>query len=244
MEYVKIVDVSLCHEYYNGCSCGFYVEPSTETAEILKRDQILCRIYDGKVRLMAPAGAVTENTILFFYVKPSIAEIWNVTNFEGIAHDEFPTAVVSSENGAYFEGRKKDSMPELQRIFGVVFALELHLEPNEKLECAVNVPTKKLRWCYCVSGVFAERDLFISDSSKTDDPVMFDCVEKSTRFSLYVSRKDIPIVSGAPSRFQLLDSATSKVLMKTLPNASGKTLAKANLDDGTSAIVAECFVNP
>ena len=244
MEYVRIVDVSLCHEYYNGSSCGFNVVPSTETDEILKREGILCRIYDGKVRLMALAGTVTEKMTLFFYVKPSIAEIWNVTNFDGIAHDEFPTAVVSGKKGAYFEGRKKDSMPELQRMFGVVFALELHLEPDEMLECAVKVPTKKLRWCYCVSGVFAERDLFISDSSKTDDPVMFDCVEKSPRFSLYISRKEIPIVSGAPSRFRLLDSATSKVLMKTLPNASGKTLAKASLDDGTSAIVAECFVNP
>jgi hypothetical protein len=243
MEYVRIVDVSLCHEYYNGSSCGFNVVPSTETAKILEREQILCRIYDGKVRLMS-VGAVAEKMTLFFYVKPTIAEIWNVTNFDGIAHDEFPTAVVSRKKGTYFEGRKKDSMPELQRMFGVVFALELHLEPDEILECVVNVPTKKLRWCYCVSGVFAERDLFISDSSKTDDPVVFDCVEKSPRFSLYISRKEIPIVSGAPSRFRLLDSATSKVLMKTLPNASGKTLAKASLDDGTSAIVAECFVNP
>jgi len=244
MEYVRIVDVSLCHEYYNGSSCGFNVVPSAETAEIMKREQILCRIYDGKVRLISPAGAVTENMTLFFYVKPSIAEIWNVTNFDGIAHDEFPTAVVFSKKKTHFEGRKKDSMPELQRMFGVLFALELHLEPNKTIECTVNVPTKKLRWCYCVSGIFAERDLFISDSSKTDNPVMFDCVEKSTRLSLYISRNEIPIVSGAPSRFRLLDSATSKVLMKTLPNASGKTLAKASLDDGTSAIVAECFVNP
>lgn len=151
MEYVRIVDVSLCHEYYNGSSCGFNVVPSAETAEIMKREQILCRIYDGKVRLISPAGAVTENMTLFF---------------------------------------------------------------------------------------------FISDSSKTDNPVMFDCVEKSTRLSLYISRNEIPILSGAPSRFRLLDSATSKVLMKTLPNASGKTLAKASLDDGTSALVAECFVNP
>ena len=51
MEYVRIVDVSLCHEYYNGSSCGFNVVPSAETAEIMKREQILCRIYDGKVRL-------------------------------------------------------------------------------------------------------------------------------------------------------------------------------------------------
>lgn len=244
MEYIRIVDVSLCHEYYNGSSCGFNVVPSTETAKILEREQILCRIYDGKVRLMSVAGAVAEKMTLLFYVKPSIAEIWNVTNFDGIAHDEFPTAVVSCSKGVLFEGRKKNTMPELQRMFGVVFALELHLEPNKVLECTVKIPTKKMRWCYCVSGIFAERDLLISDSSKTDEPVKFDCVEKSPRFSLYISRKEIPIVSGAPPRFQLLDSATSKVLMKTLPNASGKTLAKASLDDGTTAIVAECFVNP
>jgi len=243
MEYVRIVDVSLCHEYYNGSSCGFNVVPSTETAKILEREQILCRIYDGKVRLMS-VGAVAEKITLFFYVKPTIAEIWNVTNFDGIAHDEFPTAVVSSIRGVYFEGRKKDSMPELQRKFGVIFALEICLDLNEPLICTVKVPTRKMRWCYCVSGVYADRDLFISDSSKTDDPVMFDCVEKSSRFSLYISKCEIPIVSGAPSRFQLLDSATSKVLIKSLPNASGKTLAKTRLCDGSRAIVAECFVNP
>ncbi|WP_406538919.1 hypothetical protein [Fibrobacter sp.] len=244
MEYARIVDVSLCHEYYNGSSCGFKVVPSPETAEILKREDALCRIYDGKVRLMSPAGSFAEETTLFFYVKASIAEIWNVTNFDGIAHDEFPVAVVSGENKICFEGRKKDSMPELQRMFGVVFALELHITPKIPLVCTVKVPTKKLRWCYCVSGIYAERDLQINDSLRTDNPVQFDCVEKSQRVSLYISRTELPIVSGAPPRFQLMDSATSKVLVKSLPNANARSIAKASLDDGTRTIVAECFVNP
>ncbi len=244
MEYVRIVDVSLCHEYYNGSSCGFKVVPTLETAEILKREQTLCRIYDGKVRLMAPANAFLGKSVLSFYVKASIAEVWNVTYFDGIAHDEFPVAVVSAEKDPYFEGRSKESMPELQRMFGVIFLLELHIGSKRPLVCTVKVPTKKLRWCYCVSGVYAERDLSINDSLDADDPVQFDCVDKSPKLSLYVSRREIPIVSGAPSRFQLMDSATSKVLVKSLPNASGKTLAKASLDDGTRTIVAECFVNP
>jgi hypothetical protein len=243
MEYTKYVDVSLCHEYYNGSSCGFKVLPSVETAEILRKEQALCRIYDGKVRIMAPVIAFAEETTLFFYVKASIAEIWNMTYFDGIVHDEFPVSVVSSK-GAYFEGRQKNSIPELQRMFGVIFALELHLTPKQPLVCTVKVPTKKLRWCYCVSGIYAERDLRINDSMDAENPVQFDCVEKTPRLSLYVSRSEIPIVSGAPSRFQLMDSATSKVLMKNLPNANGRTIAKASLDDGTRAIVAECFINP
>lgn len=243
MEYTKYVDVSLCHEYYNGSSCGFKVIPSAETADILRKEQALCRIYDGKVRIMAPVTAIAEETTLFFYVKASIAEIWNMTYFDGIVHDEFPVSVVSSK-GAYFEGRQKNSIPELQRMFGVIFALELHLTPKQPLVCTVNVPTKKLRWCYCVSGIYAERDLRINDSLDAENPVQFDCVEKTSRLSLYISRSEIPIVSGAPSRFQLMDSATSKVLMKNLPNANGRTIAKASLDDGTRAIVAECFINP
>ena len=243
MEYTKYVDVSLCHEYYNGSSCGFKVIPSAETAEILRKEQALCRIYDGKVRIMAPVIAFAEETTLFFYVKASIAEIWNMTYFDGIVHDEFPVSVVSSK-GAYFEGRQKNSIPELQRMFGVIFALELHLVPKQPLVCTVKVPTKKLRWCYCVSGIYAERDLRINDSLDAENPVQFDCVEKTPRLSLYISRSEIPIVSGAPSRFQLMDSATSKVLMKNLPNANGRTIAKASLDDGTRAIVAECFINP
>ncbi len=243
MEYTKNVDVSLCHEYYNGSSCGFKVLPSVETAEILRKEQALCRIYDGKVRIMAPVTAFAEETTLFFYVKASIAEIWNMTYFDGIVHDEFPVSVVSSK-GAYFEGRQKNLIPELQRMFGVIFALELHLTPKQPLVCTVKVPTKKLRWCYCVSGIYAERDLRINDSLDAENPVQFDCVEKTSRLSLYISRSEIPIVSGAPSRFQLMDSATSKVLMKNLPNANGRTIAKASLDDGTRAIVAECFINP
>ena len=94
MEYTRIVDVSLCHEYYNGSSCGFKVVPSSETDKILKREETLCRIYDGKVRLMAPVTAFEEETVLFFYIKASIAEIWNVTYFDGIAHDEIAVAVV------------------------------------------------------------------------------------------------------------------------------------------------------
>ena len=225
MEYTKYVDVSLCHEYYNGSSCGFKVIPSAETAELLKREDSLCRIYDGKVRILAPITAFTEETTLFFYVKASIAEIWNMTYFDGIVHDEFPVSVVSSK-GAYFEGRQKNSIPELQRMFGVIFALELHLTPKQPLVCTVKVPTKKLRWCYCVSGIYAERDLRINDSLDAENPVQFDCVEKTPRLSLYVSRSEIPIVSGAPSRFQLMDSATSKVLMKNLPNANGRSIAK------------------
>ena len=244
MEYTKYVDVSLCHEYYNGSSCGFKVLPSVETAEILRKEQALCRIYDGKVRIMAPVTAFAEETTLFFYVKASIAEIWNMTYFDGIVHDEFPVAVVSNDKGAYFEGRQKNSLPELQRMFGVIFALELRLTPKLPLVCTVKVPTKKLRWCYCVSGIYAERDLRINDSLDAENPVQFDCVEKTPRLSLYISRSEIPIVSGAPSRFQLMDSATSKVLMKNLPNANGRTIAKASLDDGTRAIVAECFINP
>lgn len=244
MEYTKNVDVSLCHEYYNGSSCGFKVLPSVETAEILRKEQALCRIYDGKVRIMAPVTAFAEETTLFFYVKASIAEIWNMTYFDGIVHDEFPVAVVSNDKGTYFEGRQKNSLPELQRMFGVIFALELRLTPKLPLVCTVKVPTKKLRWCYCVSGIYAERDLRINDSLDAENPVQFDCVEKTPRLSLYISRSEIPIVSGAPSRFQLMDSATSKVLMKNLPNANGRTIAKASLDDGTRAIVAECFINP
>lgn len=245
MDYAKIVDVSICHEYYNGSSCGFKVLPSLETEEKLKKEQALCRIYDGKVRILAPAAAFAQETTLFFYVKASIAEIWNVTNFDGIAHDELPVAIVSKENGAGFEGRKKESLPELQRMFGVIFALELHLTPRQPLISTVSVPTKKLRWCYCVAGSYAERDLQINDSQKGDHPVQFDCVEKSQRFSLYISRTELPIVSGAPPRFQLMDSATSKVLVKGLPNANARSsITKASLDDGTRTIVAECFVNP
>ena len=172
MEYTKYVDVSLCHEYYNGSSCGFKVLPSVETAEILRKEQALCRIYDGKVRIMAPVIAFAEETTLFFYVKASIAEIWNMTYFDGIVHDEFPVSVVSSK-GAYFEGRQKNSIPELQRMFGVIFALELHLVPKQPLVCTVKVPTKKLRWCYCVSGIYAERDLRINDSLDAENPVQF-----------------------------------------------------------------------
>ena len=244
MEYTRLVDVSLCHEYFNGSTCGFKVIPSPETADILSKGGALCRNYDGKIRIMAPAGAFNESMTLFFYVKASIAEVWNVTCFEGIAHDEFPVVVASEDRIVSFEGRDKSSIPELNRMFGVVFALELHVVPQTPYVCTVMVPTKKLRWCYCVSGIYAERDLQINDSLKVDNPVEFDCVEKSPRLSLYVSRCEIPIVSGAPSRFQLLDSATSKVLIKSLPNASGKTLAKARLCDGTRAIVAECFINP
>ena len=145
MEYARIVDVSLCHEYYNGSSCGFKVVPSAETAEILKKEEALCRIYDGKVRLMAPATSFAQEVTLLFYVKASIAEVWNVTNFDGIAHDEFPVAIVSCDGGVRFEGRSKDSLPELQRMFGVVFALELHLTPKQPLMGTVKVPTKKLR---------------------------------------------------------------------------------------------------
>ncbi len=244
MEYAKIVEVSLCHEYFNGSTCGFKVVPSPESTEILKRREALCRIYDGKIRLLAPINAFDEDVTLFFYVKASIAEVWNVTCFDGVAHDEFPVVEVSYDGIVSFEGRDKKSIPELNRMFGVIFALELHVQAHKTLVCNVTIPTKKMRWCYCVSGCYAVRDLQINDSLKVDEPVEFDCVEKSPRLSLYVSRSEIPIVSGAPSRFQLLDSATSKVLIKSLPNASGKTLAKARLCDGTRAIVAECFVNP
>ena len=243
MEYVRFVDVALCHEYFNGSTCGFKVVPSPETAEILKREESMCRIYDGKVRIMAPTTSFVKNTTLFFYVRASIADIWNVTNFDGIAHDEFPVAVVTSEQETRFEGRPKSEMPELQRMFGFVFALEIHLESGKPVVCTVKVPAKRMRWCYCVSGANAERNLQINDSLKTAEPIEFDCVERSPRFSLYVSRCEIPIVSGAPSRFQLLDTKTSKVLVKNLPNASGKKVAKASLDDGSRAIVAECFVN-
>lgn len=244
MEYTRLVDVSLCHEYFNGSTCGFKVVPSKESAAILNEGGVLCRIYDGKIRLLAPVDAYDKEITLFFYIKASIAEVWNVTSFDGVAHDEFPVVVVSDGGQVTFEGRDKKSIPELNRMFGVVFALELHVDPRMLLECTVKVPTKKLRWCYCVSGCYAERDLQINDSLKSGQPVEFDCVEKSPRLSLYVSRIAIPIVSGAPSRFQLLDCATSKVLIKSLPNASGKTLAKARLCDGTRAIVAECFINP
>lgn len=244
MDYKKLVDVSLCHEYYNGSACGFKVVPSTLTAEILKKEQALCRIYDGKVRLLSPTNSFTEKTTLFFYVKPTLADIWNMTYLDGIVYDEFPVAVVSNDKGAYFEGRQKDLLPELKQMFGVIIGLELHLTPNLPLTGTVKVPTKKLRWCYCVSGVYAERDLRIKDSLNEENPVQFDCVEKSPKLSLYVSRSEIPIINGAPARFQLMDSATSKILMKNLPNANGRTIAKASLNDGTRAIVAECFINP
>ena len=244
MEYSKLVDVSLCHEYFNGSTCGFKIIPSVETASLLNKGGALCRIYDGKLRILAPVGAFDENITLFFFVKASIADVWNVTCFDGVAHDEFPVVKVSEDKTVSYEGRKKNQIPELNQMFGLVCALELHIGPQKPLECSVMVPTKKLRWCYCVSGIYAERDLLINDSLNTVEPIEFDCVEKTPRLSLYVSRREIPIVSGAPSRFQLLDSATSKVLIKSLPNASGKTLAKARLCDGSRAIVAECFVNP
>ena len=66
MEYTKNVDVSLCHEYYNGSSCGFKVLPSVETAEILRKEQALCRIYDGKVRIMAPVTALLKRQLSSF----------------------------------------------------------------------------------------------------------------------------------------------------------------------------------
>ena len=244
MQNTRIVDISLCHEYFNGSSCGFKIIPSKKTAEILKKEQSQCHIYDGKVKLIAPASAFKLESTLFFYVKASIADVWNVTCFNGIAYDEFPVAVVSENGIVDFVGRDKLAYPDLNRMFGVIFGLELHLGPSRNIEYTVTVPTRKLRWGYCFSGSYAERNLQINDSLKVDDPVLFDCVEKNSHFSLYVSRCEIPIVSGAPPRFQLLDSSTSKVLIKKLPNANAKSFIKARLDDGTRTIVAECFVDP
>ena len=244
MEYEKVVDISLCHEYFNGGTCGFKVVPSQESIEIISKAGGLCRDYDGKIRVIAPVNAFDKEMTLFFYVKASIVEIWNVTCFEGVAHDKFPVVVISEDGIVSVEGRDKKSILELNRMFGVLFALEVHVQPRKQLVCTVNIPTKKLRWCYCVWGCYAKRDLQINDALKDGQPVEFDCVEKTPRLSLYVSRSEIPIVSGAPSRFQLLDSATSKILIKSLPNASGKTIAKARLRDGSRAIVAECFINP
>ena len=244
MQSTVIVDISLCHEYFNGSSCGFKVIPSRETAEILKKEQFQYHIYDGKVRIIAPKDDVLREFTFFFYVKATIAEVWNVTCFDGIAYDEFPVAEVSAKGKVAFVGRNKQSIPDLNRMFGVFFGLEIHSDSSKKIECTVTVPTKKLRWGYCFSGSYAKRDLQINDALKADNPVQFDCVEKTSRFSLYVSRCKIPIVSGAPPRFQLLDSATSKVLIKRLPNANARSFAKARLDDGTRTIVAECFVDP
>ena len=252
--YERIVDVSLCHEYYNGSCCGFNVTPSSETAEIMRREGLLCRIYDGKVRIFAfckpHQNVISKKMTLSFFVRASISEVWNVTRFDNVAHDELPIANVSCSNGVCVKGRKKNTLPELQQIFGVLFLLEVVLEPEyinheNYLTCTVKIPTKKLRWCYCVSGAYANKNLLINDSLKTDDPVRFECIERSSRFSLYVSQREIPIVSGAPPRFQLLDSATSKVLMKCLPNANAKSIAKTKTgQDGGSIFVAECFVNP
>lgn len=244
MQNTRVVDISLCHEYFNGSTCGLKVIPSHKTAEILKNEHSQCHIYDGKVKLIAPLDAFKRESVLFFYVKASIAEVWNVTCFNGVAYDEFPVAVVAENGTVDFVGRDKQSYPDLNRMFGVIFGLELHLGPSRNIEYTVTVPTKKVRWGYCFSGSYAERNLQINDSLKGEDPVRFDCVEKTSRFSLYVSRREIPIVSGAPARFQLLDSATSKVLIKKLPNANAKSFVKARLDDGTRAIVAECFVDP
>lgn len=244
MQNTKVVDVSLCHEYFNGSACGLKVIPSSKTAEILKNEHSQCRIYDGKVKLIAPLDAFRCESVLFFYVKASIAEVWNVTCFDGIAYDKFPVVVVSENGNVDFVGRDKRSVPNLDRMFGVIFGLEIHVGPSRKFECTVTIPTKKMRWGYCFSGSYAERNLQINDSLKADDPVQFDCVEKTSHFSLYVSRREIPIVSGAPPRFQLLDSATSKVLIKKLPNANAKSFIKARLDDGTRTIVAECLVDP
>ena len=58
MQSTVIVDISLCHEYFNGSSCGFKVIPSRETAEILKKEQLQYHIYDGKVRIIAPKDDV------------------------------------------------------------------------------------------------------------------------------------------------------------------------------------------
>ena len=197
MQNTKVVDVSLCHEYFNGSACGLKVIPSSKTAEILKNEHSQCRIYDGKVKLIAPLDAFRCESVLFFYVKASIAEVWNVTCFDGIAYDKFPVVVVSENGNVAFVGRDKRSVPNLDRMFGVIFGLEIHVGPSRKFECTVTIPTKKMRWGYCFSGSYAERNLQINDSLKADDPVQFDCGKNVAFFALRVAARNPDCERGA-----------------------------------------------
>ena len=239
--YRFLAEVFVRHEYFSGRCFSFDFVPTEDTLSIFHHGRIGLKNSKGSLLIFADEEKLAESVKLSFlgYVKDF--SLWNVTYFESFPSGEIPTAVVC-ENSVSFENRKLESFGKNLDCPRPMFGVELLLNGvGPFFSAEIPLATRQLRWRYCVSGSLAQSQLKIWDvKSGCESPFDMECASNGSFY--FTSREKVPLVYGAPPRYQLRDSKNAKILLKALPNMDVGSLAKISLDEGDE-IVAERFIN-
>ena len=242
MMYRPFVEVSVRHEYFSGRCYSFEFAPTEETLETFRHESVEVKSCKETLLIFADEECFAEPVKLPFLVYARESTLWSVTCFEKCTEGEIPTAIVS-ENSVVFENRKLETFGGNVDCPRPMFGMELQLSravPFFRAE--IPLATRRLRWRYCVSGCSALCNLEILNV-KSGEVAPFDMERMSSDLLYFTSREKIPLVYGAPSRFQLRDSRNSRILLKAMPNMDVHSLAKIS-SDGGDEMIAERFINP
>lgn len=240
-----MIEVRIEHEYFGGACPGLHFRPSPRTGEFLQRSQIVLRSGPNGLVLAPTADVPTANPVL---------------RFDAFCTDVgfgYCTRLPASPARLLFrgEGDMQQLLPLathpnlLAEPWGMpppYFAVEI---PWKSLEQSYRVvlPSVSLHWKYLLFGAFARPGLEISEIKPSPaDTVRFELSRQTIPGKGIALVSDRPILALAQQtrRFQLIDSANSRVVVKRLPSADIRSLALETLSDGRTVRVAEIYLNP
>lgn len=240
-----MIEVRIEHEYFGGACPGLHFRPSPRTGEFLQRAQIVLRSGPEGFVLAATADVPTENPVL---------------RFDAFCTDVgfgYCTRLPASPARLLFrgEGERQQLLPQatdptlLTEPWGMpppYFSIEIPLQSMDQ-RYRVLLPSVSLHWKYLLFGAFARPGLEISEIKPSPaDPVRFELSTQTIPGHGIALVSDRPILALAQQtrRFQLIDSASTRVIVKRLPNADIRSLALETLSDGRTVRVAEIYLNP
>lgn len=238
--YRPFVEVSVKHEYFSGRCYSFEFAPTEDALEVFRHENVEVKSSKGSLLVFADEESFAEPVKLPFLVYTKDSALWNVTCFESFLAGEIPTAVIL-ENSVVFENRKLELFGKNVDCPRPMFGMELRLNRTVPFfRAEIPLATRRLRWRYCINRNSAQYNLEIRNVRGEVASFDMECASNDSFY--FTSREKIPLVYGAPPRFQLRDSKNAGMLLKAMPNMDANSLAKIS-SNGCDEMVAERFIN-
>lgn len=236
--------IQVLHEYFGGPWMGLSFRPDANSAEAIRKHQLLFRVSPDGLFVGASDPENIPEIPLLFFAYPVDAEYAYYTQLPPrglVSHYVCDGKAGSMEPIESKWELFRDILPHRPPCFVVEFAVGL-----EDGSYAIPLKTKSFRWKYVLNPAFPHDGVEIIDAGPAAHLVAFERLSESPHQvgACWITAGELALQALPSQRFQLRESATGKVIMKRLPCATGKFIAKETTADGLNVLAAEVYINP
>lgn len=236
--------IRILHEYYSGIWRGLSFRPSSKTILAIRENNIQLKHSDEGVFVNVGESIGDCVIPLRFFVYPMDYEYVNFTELPPRGFVFYYRGCSGQELNIVPEQIALAEFPEIPGYAPPCCVLDLDFS-SAGYDYTLEIKARRLRWKYVLS-TSEKLDLELIDVSGSETPIRISRNQEPgfDDAQCWITSKEYALNANPCQRFQLRESKSGKVIVKRLPCANGKMLAKETLSDGSEIPVAEVYINP